>query len=109
MRLAGPTPAQLTRMRAGPCAAAAFLTAASALAESATSHETATPLSSPAMSAAAFSLMSRIATLAPAAASVRAQAAPRPEAPPVTMAACPLTSISLYPSALITREDSGIA
>ena len=30
MRLAGPMPAQLTRMRAGPWSAAAFLTAASA-------------------------------------------------------------------------------
>src|SRR5581483_9201861 len=35
------------------------------------------------------------ATFAPAAASVRAQAAPRPEAPPVTIAACPFTSMSV--------------
>src|SRR5258708_1979320 len=34
-----------------------------------------------------------MATLAPAAASADAVAPPRPDAPPVTMAACPLTSI----------------
>src|SRR6185312_4732658 len=38
---------------------------------------------------------SKIATLAPAAASADAVAPPRPDAPPVTMAACPLTSIQI--------------
>src|SRR5579885_1085694 len=94
MRLAGPTPAQLTRMRAGPCASAAFFTAASPLAPSATSQAIATPLMSLAISAAAFSLMSRTATRAPAAASARAVAAPSPDPPPVTIAACPLMSIT---------------
>src|SRR6185312_15066181 len=36
---------------------------------------------------------SKIATLAPAAASADAVAPPKPDAPPVTMAACPLTFI----------------
>src|SRR4029079_1906794 len=94
MRFAGPTPAQLTRIRAGPCAAAAFLMAASPLALSATSQATATPLTSAAISAAAFPLTSTIATFAPDAANARAVAAPNPDAPPVTIAACPLISIS---------------
>src|SRR5580700_8852715 len=51
------------------------------------------PLMSIATSAAAFALTSKIATLAPASASMRAVAAPRPEAPPVTTAACPAISI----------------
>ena len=48
---------------------------------------------------------------APAAASARAQDAPSPDAPPVTMAACPLISM-LYLCALsiaVTPEDSGVA
>src|SRR5690242_7603481 len=93
MRLAGPTPAQLISTRAGPCASAAFFTAASPLAESATSQATATPPISFAIVAAAASLISRTATRAPAAASARAVAAPRPDAPPVTIAACPLISM----------------
>ena len=40
-----------------------------------------------------FVLTSRIATLAPASASMRAVAAPRPEPPPVTIAACPRISM----------------
>jgi hypothetical protein len=42
-------------------------------------------------------LTSTIATFAPAAANARAVAAPKPEAPPVTIAACPLISISGLP------------
>ena len=61
----------------------------------------------------AFSLTSKIATLAPAAASARAVAAPRPDAPPVTIAACPLISMSSIPSGALsmamTRDDSGVA
>ena len=112
MRLAGPTPAQFTRTRAGPCAAAACLTAASPEAASDTSQATAIPPMLAATSPAAFSLTSKMATLAPAAASARAVAAPRPDAPPVTMAACPLISmawLSFSTVALITREDSGTA
>src|SRR5476649_241277 len=41
------------------------------------------------------SCRSKIATLAPAAASAEAVAPPKPDAPPVTMAACPLTSIQI--------------
>src|SRR5271170_8439242 len=51
------------------------------------------PLISTATSAAAFALTSKIATLAPASASMRAVAAPSPEAPPVTIAACPRMSM----------------
>src|SRR5258708_34054264 len=51
------------------------------------------PLMSIATSAAAFALTSKIATLAPASANMRAVAAPRPEAPPVTIAACPRMSM----------------
>ena len=97
MRLAGPMPAQLTKMRAGPCAAAACLIAASADALSATSQATAMPLMLAATSAAPFSLRSKTATLAPLAASARAVAAPSPDAPPVTIAACPLISMALNP------------
>src|SRR5580704_9579414 len=51
------------------------------------------PLMSIATSAAAFALTSKIATLAPASASIRAVAAPSPDAPPVTIAACPRMSM----------------
>src|ERR1700686_2186987 len=67
--------------------------AASVLALSATSQWKAMPLTSIATSAAALVLTSRRATLAPAAASMRAVAAPRPEPPPVTGAACPRISL----------------
>ena len=43
MRLAGPTPAQLIRMRAGPCLSRASLSAASALSELVTSQRMAMP------------------------------------------------------------------
>src|SRR5580700_9238300 len=93
IRLAGPTPAQLIRMRGVPWSAAASVNAASVAAALVTSHATAMPLMSIATSAAAVALMSKIATLAPASASMRAVAAPSPEAPPVTIAACPRMSM----------------
>src|SRR5580704_7083863 len=93
MRFAGPTPAQLIRMRGVPLSAAALVNAASVAAALVTSHAIAIPLMSRATSTAAFWLTSKIATLAPASASMRAVAAPSPEAPPVTIAACPLMSM----------------
>src|SRR5580704_17645497 len=93
MRFAGPTPAQLIRMRGVPWSAAALANAASVAAALVTSQVTAMPLISTATSAAAFALTSKIATLAPASASMRAVAAPSPDAPPVTIAACPRMSM----------------
>src|SRR5580692_2415906 len=93
MRLAGPIPAQLIRMRGVPWSAAALAKAASVAAALVTSQVTAMPLMSIATSAAAFALTSKIATLAPASASMRAVAAPSPDAPPVTIAACPRMSM----------------
>src|SRR5882672_4487655 len=97
MRPAFPMPAQLIRMRATPFSALACLMAASALAESDTSHFTAMPPIVLACAFAASMLTSSSATLAPALASSAAVAAPRPEPPPVTIAACPLMSISVLP------------
>src|SRR5580693_9253118 len=93
MRLAGPMPAQLITMRGVPWSAAALAKAASVAAALVTSQVIAMPLMSIATSAAAFALTSKIATLAPASASMRAVAAPSPEAPPVTIAACPRMSM----------------
>src|SRR6202030_3071544 len=94
MRFAGPMPAQLIRMRGVPWSAAALAKAASVAAALVTSQAIAMPLMSIATSAAAFWLTSKIATLAPASASMRAVAAPSPEAPPVTIAACPRMSMA---------------
>ena len=93
MRPALPMPAQLIRMRATPFLAFASLMAASALAASDTSHLIAIPPISFACAFAASMLTSSSATLAPALASSAAVAAPSPEPPPVTIAACPLMSI----------------
>src|SRR3954468_12293159 len=97
MRPALPMPAQLIRMRATPFFAFASLMAASALAESETSHLIAIAPISLACACAASMLTSSSATLAPAFASSAAVAAPRPEPPPVTIAACPLMSMSVLP------------
>ena len=87
-RLATPMPAQFTSTRGcWPSALMASATAASAPAASDTSQTTGTPLISAATSWASLALRSNTATLAPCDASLRAVAAPRPEAPPVTMAA----------------------
>src|SRR6202044_2079277 len=93
IRFAGPMPAQLIRMRGVPWSAADLANAASVSAALVTSQVTAMPLMSIATSAAAFALTSKIATLAPASASMRAVAAPSPDAPPVTIAACPRMSM----------------
>src|SRR5262249_2930491 len=90
IRLARPMPAQLMRMRAAPCLARASETALAAASASLTSHLTASAPIFAAPSFIAFSLTSRSVTLAPCLASTAAVAAPRPEPPPVTSAACPL-------------------
>src|SRR5947209_6160270 len=93
-RLATPMPAQFTSTRAGPCAFAAAITAASPDAASATSQVTATPPISLASSSPNLALRSSTATFAPCAASFRAVAAPNPDAPPVTMAAWPFSCMT---------------
>src|SRR6266849_5072625 len=93
MRLAGPTPAQLIKMRAAPCLSRACARAAAACSAWVTSHCSASPPIFSATARAPSRLTSSTATLAPARASSLAVAAPRPEAPPVTTAACPLMSM----------------
>ncbi|MDT4874236.1 hypothetical protein FQZ97_1095240 [compost metagenome] len=89
MRLAVPMPAMFIRMRAGPWAAAALAMAAVTLSVLVMSQAQATPPISAATFSACAVLTSSTATLAPWRASSRATASPRPEAPPVTSAACP--------------------
>src|SRR5947209_6678951 len=103
MRPALPIPAQFTRMRATPFFALASLMAASALAASDTSHLIAMAPISFACAFAASILTSSSATLAPAFANSAAVAAPRPEPPPVTIAACPLMSMFVSPEVLVCR------
>src|SRR5258705_3675334 len=104
IRFAGPMPAQLTRIRAGPLTLAADPSAAVTSSGEATSHGAASPPIAPATFRAACSFTSSTATLAPAAARARAVAAPSPEAAPVTIAACPLMSIAqLLRSTLVRR------
>ena len=53
-----------------------------------------------------------MATFAPAAAKASAVAAPSPEAPPVTIAICPLISMDLaqaFLSKVMTRAGGGLA
>ncbi len=82
-----PVPAQLTRMRSWPCAARALAKAASTSASEVTSTLQNTPPISRATASPFSTLKSKMATLTPWAASARAVAAPRPDAPPVTTAA----------------------
>ena len=86
-----PTPAQLTTMRATPWASRALATAASVPGPSVTSQTTPRPPISLATASAFSMFMSKMETLAPAAANARAVASPNPEAPPVTIAASPST------------------
>src|ERR1041385_163123 len=78
--------------------------AASALAASDTSHLIAMAPIAFACAFAASMLTSSSATLAPALASSAAVAAPRPEPPPVTIAACPLMSMVFLPKLLVFRS-----
>ena len=85
----GPMPAQLTRIRALPlrpsASAMAFVTSSSSV----TFTLWNVPPMAFAFSVPRSSLRSKMATLAPFAASISAVAPPSPEAPPVTMAASP--------------------
>ena len=86
MRLAMATPAQLTSTRGAPSSFSMAAKVASPDAASETSQMKAPPPSSPATIFARASSRSMMATRAPAAASARAVASPRPEAPPVMAA-----------------------
>src|SRR5215470_1609088 len=97
MRLAGPMPAQLMRMRAAPCLPRASASAAAAPSALVTSQRTAMPPILSATARAPSRLTSRQATLTPERARSAAVAAPSPEAPPVTIAACPFMSMSSCP------------
>jgi hypothetical protein len=91
-RPAQPVPAQLTAMRSVPTSAA-WSTARWQSSGSVTSPAANSPPISTATDLAPSSLRSKTTTFAPRAASARAVAAPRPEAPPVMMAELPLISI----------------
>src|SRR5947209_5701332 len=80
MRFAGPMPAQLTRIRAGPWTLAADLSVAVTSSDEETSQGATSPPIALATFRAACSFTSSTATLAPAAARARAVAAPNPEA-----------------------------
>src|SRR3712207_4837213 len=96
VRLPGAMPAQLTRMRSMPFAARASASAESMEASSVTSALQKTAPISWATSPPRSAFISRMATFAPLAASMRAVASPRPEAPPVTMAAINLSSFIAF-------------
>src|SRR5690349_21649516 len=96
-------PAHVTRTSTAPAAS----TAASTSSREVTSHRTATPPISPAVSRAAASSKSATTTLAPSDASRRAVAAPIPRAPPVTRAVFPanlVTAATIYGAAVEFRE-----
>ena len=94
----GPMPAQLISMRAGAVRGCAPWRRPPRRSWRRRRRSRRRGRRSPRRSAAAASaLMSSTATLAPAAASARAVAAPRPEAPPVTSAACPPSFIASPP------------
>ena len=93
VRPARPMPAQFTTTRGVPSFSTTAFTPASADAASPTSTLQKIPPSSLAFFSPSSALRSKIATLAPLAASALAVAPPRPDAPPVTMAASPLTSM----------------
>jgi hypothetical protein len=78
--------AQWTSTRSWPCAFRAFSKPATALSSLMMLTLQKTPPISFATASPAASLMSKMATFAPAAASACALALPRPEAPPVTTA-----------------------
>ena len=95
VRAALPVPAQLTRMRSCPTAARDLAKAASTCSSLVTSHgqKTPPPISSSSFSALSFCRSrSKMAILTPCAASARAVASPRPEAPPVITAVMVLSS-----------------
>ena len=101
MRSAQPIPAQQTEIRSPSGAAAARSTAAATAAGSVTSTGRNSPPISAARSLPRSASRSAITTFAPATASERAVASPRPEAPPVISAPAP--------SILIARQSNALA
>ena len=93
VRAAQPMPAQLTPARSGSPVATARSTAACTDASSVTSVRANWPPISSAICLPRFSFRSAMTTVAPAAASTRAVASPRPLAPPETTAEVPLSSM----------------
>ena len=85
----GPMPAQLTRMRAFPFTSSASIMAEATAASSVTLTVAKRPPIWSANAVPNSAFRSNRVTLAPRAASRSAVAAPRPEAPPVTIAATP--------------------
>src|SRR5271165_1476709 len=98
-----PVPAQLTRMRSCPFAPRALAKAASTAGVAVTSASQNTPPISRAIASPRSSLTSKIATFTPWEASIRAVAAPSPDAPPVTTAEMLASSFIL---ALPARPDA---
>ena len=93
-RSAQPIPAQQTEIRSPPSACGGALDRGPTASASVTSAATKAAPISAASSSPRSGLRSAIVTAAPAAASARAVAAPRPEAPPATSAPAPRTSIA---------------
>src|SRR5918993_2143653 len=96
VRLPGAIPAQFTRTRSMPFVARASASAESMEASSVTSARQKTPPMSRATASPRSAFISRMATFTPLAASMRAVASPRPEAPPVTTAAINLSSFIAF-------------
>ena len=88
----GAMPALLIMMSSRPCRSTALSTSASKAAESPTSNTAVSPFNSMATADAASALMSLTTMVAPSAARRRANAAPRPEPPPVMKATWPVRS-----------------
>ena len=112
MRLAGPMPAQLIRMRAGPCCLARLGSAAAALVGvgDVAGDGDAADLGRELL-ARAVEIEVEQRDLGAGRGQRRAVAAPRPEAPPVTMAACPFDVHVICPlrRSMIARGGGGSA
>src|SRR5262245_25954660 len=93
VRTAVPVPAQLTAMRSGASSADAA-TASATWSASVTSHLTNFTPSSLAIASPRSALKSTMVTAAPAPCRRRTVASPSPEAPPLTIAAAPFTSMA---------------
>ena len=93
VRTAVPVPAQLMATRRGPSSADAA-TASATCSASVTSHFTNFTPSSSARASPFSALKSMMVTFAPAPCRRRTVASPRPEAPPLTIAAAPVMSMA---------------